>query len=55
MKEKASIPIFPFSAIIGDNIVSHDPWDPHPNDAGHELIAKELHKEIVKRELLKDN
>ncbi len=46
---------YPFSAMMGDNIVSHDPYDPHPDFVGHELIAKELHKEIVKRELLKDN
>jgi hypothetical protein len=46
---------YAFSKMMGPNIVSHDPWDPHPNNLGHELIARELHKEIIKKELLKDN
>ena len=46
---------YSFSHMMNDNIVSKEPYDPHPNDKGHELIAREMHKEIVKRGLLKDN
>ncbi len=46
---------YAFSRMMADNIVSKEPYDPHPNNLGHELIARELHKEIVRRDLLKDN
>ena len=40
--------------MMNDNIVQRT-YGSQPNDKGHELIAREMHKEIVKRGLLKDN